>query len=151
MSRWYNALKQIVNEPRQADADDEPERMAQAAAVLLLEMAATDKAMGSAELEAIHQAMQDAFDMDAEAIEEVMAEAGSLQRQSVSLHRFTERIRTGMSSEQRIGLVEQLWRVAYADGHLDRYEEHLLRRLADLLGIPHNEFIRTKLKVAESG
>lgn len=148
VSRWYNALKEIVNSPVDDQAGEPGERLAEAAAVLLLEMAATDSHMKPAELDAVHEAMKRAFGMDTEAIEEVVGEARTLQHQSVSLHRFTESLRTGMDNEARYGLIEHLWRVAYADGHLDRYEEQLLRRLADLLGVPHAEFIRTKLKVA---
>ena len=43
-------------------------------------------------------------------------------------------------------MVELLWRVAYADGDLDKYEEHLVRRIADLIHVPHSVFIRMKHK-----
>ena len=140
-----------MGKPVHVDEREHSERLAEAAAVLLLEMAATDQGMGERELEAVHDAMRGAFGMDDEAVREVMQEAGELQRQAVSLHRFTEQIRTGLANERRVELMENLWRVAYADGHLDRYEEHFIRRLADLLGVPHREFVRTKLRVGGSG
>ena len=48
------------------------------------------------------------------------------------------------SQEEKNHIVELLWEVAYADGELDKYEEHLVRKLADLIYVPHRSFIRAK-------
>ena len=64
---------------------------------------------------------------------------------SVSLHEFTSQLRAAPAPEQRADLVEWLWRVAWADERLGAHEEHLVRRIADLLAVPHSEFIRRKL------
>ena len=53
------------------------------------------------------------------------------------------------SAPEKVDLFSCLWQVAYADGRIDKYEEHLLRRIADLLHISHRDFIRTKLAVQE--
>lgn len=55
-----------------------------------------------------------------------------------------------MDPDQRAELVEWLWRVALADARLDKYEEAMVRRVADLLGVPHHEFIRRKLLAREA-
>jgi uncharacterized tellurite resistance protein B-like protein len=56
-------------------------------------------------------------------------------------------ISAAYSHEERVQLVENLWEVAFADQHLDRYEDHLIRKIADLLHVRHSDFIRTKLAV----
>ncbi|PKL95032.1 MAG: hypothetical protein CVV18_07030 [Gammaproteobacteria bacterium HGW-Gammaproteobacteria-8] len=84
---------------------------------------------------------------DAEA---VLEQARQLQQDSSSMHDFTYRLRTRMDPQARAELVEWLWKVAFADGRLDRHEEHLIRRLADLLGTPHHEFIRRKHQARSS-
>ena len=52
--------------------------------------------------------------------------------------------------EQKIHLIEQLWRVAFADQELDRYEEALVRKISELLHVPHRDFIQAKHRVQES-
>ncbi len=141
MTHWFEQLKSIVNrhEPG-ADANT----MARAAAVVLLEIAAADDQMSEAELEVVHQAVHRDFDLSAAEVEELLCEAHELREQAVSLHDFTRSLRTGLTRDQRDALVGWLWKVALADGRLDRFEEQLMRRLADLLGVPHAEFIRRK-------
>lgn len=144
MTSWFNALSNIIS-PEDTGASEED--LPQAAAVLLLEMAAADHESDPAELQAVQQAMGRAFDLDADELERLIERAHGLQKESVSLHDYTRQLRLGLEPEQRAALIESLWRVAHADGRIDRYEEHLLRRLADLLGVPHKEFIRRKLAV----
>ncbi len=141
MTDWFERLTRIVNrhEPR-ADAHALP----RAAAVLLIEMAMADQDGGSAELEVIHRAIAQAFDIGAEELSELIEEAHARQAEAVSLHEYTRTLRAGMKPQARAELVEWLWRVAFADGRIDRHEEHLVRRLADLLGVNHREFIRRK-------
>ena len=62
-------------------------------------------------------------------------------------YQFTSQINLAFSSAQKVKLIEHLWRVAYGDGTLHKYEEHLIRKLADLLHVPHEGFIATKLRV----
>jgi len=69
----------------------------------------------------------------------------------VSLYQFTGLINQHFTPEQKVRVVEMLWQVAYADGHLDPYEEALVRKIADLIHVPHRQFIQAKHRVAESG
>jgi uncharacterized tellurite resistance protein B-like protein len=139
---WFERLSGIINrhEPS-ADAHSLP----RAAAVLMIEMALVDQGSSQAEFAIIHQAMQAAFGLQPAELDELIEQAHRTQRESASLHAFTSELRGGLQPEQRAELVEWLWRVAYADGRLDHHEEHLVRRVADLLGVPHHEFIRRKL------
>ena len=71
---------------------------------------------------------------------------------SHSLHPFLRRINRHFDPEQKAEILEDLWRVAFADGRLDKYEEYHIRRIADLLHLPHSAFIRAKHRAeAERG
>ena len=66
------------------------------------------------------------------------------------MYEFTRLINDHYSYEQKTGLVENLWRLAFADENLDKYEEGLIRRVADLIHVSHGDFIKTKLKIRGS-
>ncbi|MES9885425.1 MAG: TerB family tellurite resistance protein, partial [Candidatus Sedimenticola sp. 6PFRAG1] len=66
---------------------------------------------------------------------------------SISLDQFTVLLDRDLVPDQKIVLLEMLWEVAFADGRIDKYEEYLIRKLADLLHVPHRGFIQAKLKV----
>lgn len=146
MSSILDSLRQIVN---RHESTEDVHAMPRAAAVLLIEMAMTDAGGEEAERQLIERLMLENFDLDPAEFEELIAEAGRQQREAVSLHDYTHQLRSVMHADQRAELVGWLWRVAYADGRLDRHEEHLVRRLADLLGVPHREFIRQKHLAAD--
>ncbi|MFU8831830.1 MAG: TerB family tellurite resistance protein [Wenzhouxiangella sp.] len=141
LTDWFENLKRIVN---RHEPSDDPHALPRAAAVLMLEMAVTDEGSEDAEIEVIHQAMKKAFGLEPAELDELIEQAHGLRDQTASMHAFTRELKIGLESGQRAELIEWLWRVAYADGRLDRHEELLVRRLADLLGVPHEEFIRRK-------
>ena len=70
---------------------------------------------------------------------------------SHDLYQFTSQVNRVCNETEKLRLVEQLWRVASADSVIHKYEEHLIRRIADLLHVPHRDFIVAKLRAAESG
>ena len=65
-------------------------------------------------------------------------------KEAIALHPFTRIVHATFSDAEKIRLFECLWHVALGDGRLDKYEEHMLRRIADLLYVSHRDFIRTK-------
>ncbi|MDT8408740.1 MAG: TerB family tellurite resistance protein [Wenzhouxiangellaceae bacterium] len=147
MSNLLDRLKQIVNRHEPAeDADALP----RAAAILLIEMGLSDEGGDVAERRVIEQAIRAHFDLEPAELDELLAEAARQQRQTASLHEFTHRLRTSLAAGVRADLVEWLWKVAYADGRVDPHEEQLVRRLSDLLGVAHREFIRRKHRAAAS-
>lgn len=141
MSNLLDNLKQII---RQHEPEADEHALPRAAAVLLLELAVADAAIDDSERQVIEQAILEHFDLEVAEVRALIEEAGRRQRESHSLHEFTHELRTRLAPEARGELVEWLWKVGFADGRLDRHEEHLVRRLADLLGVPHAEFIRRK-------
>ena len=138
---WFVNLKNIIN--RYEPAAD-PHSLPRAAAALMLEMALTDEGAAQVELDVIHQAMATAFAMDVAELQALLDQAHQARHQAVSLYDFTRQLRLGLEADDRAELVQWLWRVALADTRLDKHEELLVRRIADLLGVSHSEFIRRK-------
>ena len=118
-----------------------------ATAALLVEMMRADHEVRSGEREAVLRALAAAFDdLSPEETRDLLARAEERADDATSLYEFTRHINRQLDHEQKAHVVELLWRVAYADGGLDKYEEHLVRRIADLIHVPHSVFIRMKHK-----
>jgi uncharacterized tellurite resistance protein B-like protein len=146
----WQRLHGLLRNARDADKDQGPDGQAirLAAAVLLVEMARADADHPGPEREALRRELQTRFGLDAEAAQALLASAERTADRSVSLHGFLDDINTGLDYPQKLAVLKMLWQVAYADGRLDRHEEHLMRRFADLLHLAHADFIRLKLQVA---
>lgn len=123
----------------------EPREVATAA--LLLELARSDFSESAEEHEAIRHLLQRRFGLDDPAIDELIKNATKRANTSVSLHEFTHRLNRELPEEDKIEIIEMLWRVSHADGHIDKHEEHLIRRIAGLLHVSDSERVRMKLKV----
>ena len=124
-------------------------RRQMAAAVLLISVAKADQVMDAREQSTMQQALQRSFGLDKAEIAALLVLAEEEAAASTSDYAFTRLINQDFNDAEKSGLVSEMWRVAYADGDLHKYEEHLIRKIAVLINVPHNEFIRTKLKVAE--
>ncbi len=108
-------------------------------------MSRADFSADASEIATIRELLGRAYALGADDLEALLKEAGSRVDRSISLHDAVAAINSTLGPEERRNLIAMLWRVAYADGRLDKYEEALLRKLSDLLFIPHSEFIREKL------
>jgi len=131
---------------------DEPqasaERRAQiAAAVLLVEVARSDHDFTENERQAVLGSVQAKFGLNAAEAQELVALAESQSREAHDIYQFTSKIDASFSPEQKVRLIEELWRAAYADSVLHEQEEYLIRRVADMLHLSHSQFIAAKLRV----
>jgi len=131
----------------QANSD---EALRSATAVLLMEVARADMEIGDEERDAIHRLIEAHYDVKSGQAQELVASAEQLADDATSLYPFTRLINSECSLGDRISIVRMLWQVTYADGHVDAHEEHLVRKVADLLYVPHREFIRTRLQQGET-
>lgn len=123
-----------------------------ATAALLIEMVRADFHIEPEERRAALRTIQGAFQLGADETEELIRLAEQEADEAVSLYQFTNLIDRHFPQERKVQVVEMLWRIAYADGVKDMHEEHLVRKVADLLHVPHRDFIRTRHKVeAECG
>ena len=118
-----------------------------AVAQLLLEMARADFAQDAAEIATIRDLLSRAYSLSTEEIDGLLAQAGERVARSISLYDAVNVVNAALGHDERRELLKMLWLVAYADGKLDKYEEALLRKLADLLFVSHSDFIREKLTV----
>lgn len=138
------AIAQLFETAPQGNAEDEPQRLHLAAAILLFEVARSDHQLEAAELQRLEQVLREQWQLDQQSLVELMDVAGRESELSASLHQQVDTVNGSFSVEQKYQLLLGLWQVACADGTIHHYEELLVRRLADLLYIPHSEFIRAK-------
>jgi uncharacterized tellurite resistance protein B-like protein len=124
-------------------------RLQLATAALLIEMTRADGDIRPAEQEAVNRALQQAFQLSEAETGELISLAEQEAHDATCYHEFTRLINDNFSKEQKIQVVELLWEVAYADREMEMYEEHLVRKLADLLYLRHDEFIQAKLRVQQ--
>lgn len=131
--------------PQGTDAGQEQDRpLRLAVAALLLEMTRMDDTIQAEECAAVEGAIRAHFDLSPEETRDLLDLAEAQRREATDYFQFTSLINQHYSPEQRVQVVEQLWRVAYADAELHRYEEHLVRKVAELLHVPHGACIAAK-------
>lgn len=141
-------------EQRIAAAPDEPgpareKREHLAAAALLVEVMRSDDRFADEERRAVLVSLQRRFHLDDAEAAELLALAETQARDAHDLFQFTSRINASFPPAGKVRLIEELWRVAYADAVLHKYEEHFIRRVADLLHVPHSAFIAAKLRALD--
>lgn len=120
-----------------------------ATAALLFEVARSDFEQDEAEYETIARHLKEAFDLSPDELERVTTESEHRVEHATSLYEFTRTINDHCTPKERIALIEAMWQVAYADGELSKYEDHLIRRTAELLYVAHSDFIRGKHRAQE--
>ncbi len=118
------------------------------AGALFAQMAVVDHDLDDAETATIRSLLQITFSLAAESVDEVLAEAKLQAERSTSLYEFTSALNRSCTPQEKYQIILGLWQIAYADGRLDKYEEHFVRRAAELLHIHHTDFIRAKLEVS---
>jgi uncharacterized tellurite resistance protein B-like protein len=115
-----------------------------ATATLLMEISRADSHVDSDERRVIEQALRRLFDLGAEEARRLAAAAEDEAEGAVSLYPFTRRVDKEFSPARKKKIVELLWRVSFADGELDKYEEYMIRKIADLLHVSHADFMHAK-------
>ena len=115
-----------------------------AAAALMIEVLKSDFEYRDEEWAALRTALEEHLDLTHEEIEQVIELANAEVEHAVSLHGFTRCIINSYSMQERVDLVEMLWRVAWADDVLSDNEQHLMRKISSLLYIPHKDYIGAK-------
>lgn len=118
-----------------------------AACALFLEMAHIDGEFSDVERERIVSALQSDFQLSGDDITALMNATKKELEDSIDLWQFTNRINEHFGIEDKIRILETVWKVAYADGTLDRHEDYLVHKMAELLRLSHKQLIQAKLKV----
>jgi len=115
-----------------------------ACAVLLCEVMRADHEIDESEEIAVKQMLHNHFHLDTSQVEEVMEQALSHSEEANDLYFFTSKINKQCDIPQKIHIVELLWQLAYADGEVASIEQHIIRKIADLLHLRHHEYISAK-------
>jgi uncharacterized tellurite resistance protein B-like protein len=136
--RFFDSRLEAGNEPPGEDA------LALATAALLVEIMRADREADESERARIVEVLEATFSLPRSELEELTRLAEAEAEEAHDLYQFTRLVNERYGQPERIALVRNLWRVAFADGDLDRHEEHLVRRVADLLHVRHSDFIRAK-------
>lgn len=126
---------------------DKQEQIRIATCVILLEVAKSDDEFSSIEKTTIEAILKKDFRISEEAIEDLMEIAQTKREESIDLWEFTHLINENYSKQEKKKIVEEAWKVVYADNKLDSYEDHLVHKLARLLGLDHSDLIEAKLKI----
>jgi uncharacterized tellurite resistance protein B-like protein len=118
-----------------------------AAAALMVEAARLDGAFEPAERQRIRELLEQRFHLPPDMAGRLLEQAERTATESVAWQGFTQAIKDALEPEQRVGIVEMLWEVAYADGELHDYEASLLRRVAGLLYVGDRDSGEARLRV----
>ena len=123
---------------------DSDEHVRLATAALFVEMTRADFEIAAAEDRMVLESIQSTLDIGPQQAEELLELAKAEASEAVELFQFTRLVDREFSNERKADIVQCLWEVALADSYLDRHEERLVRKVADLLHVPHSEFIAAK-------
>ena len=132
---------------QQEEVKTESHKPELAAAALLVEIMNADHALSDEESETIKAILFETLFITADIADELLATAKQQVHEATDLFQFTEVLNTNYSYDEKVSLIESLWKVAYSDKQLDKYEEHMIRRIADLLHVSHSDFMQTKNRI----
>jgi uncharacterized tellurite resistance protein B-like protein len=121
-----------------------------ALAALLVHAMAIDGVISPAERKTLEELLARRFSLAAEDLQTLIDDATAAEQEAVDLYRFTSVLKRQMDEEARIRVVESLWEIAYADGKSHEFEENLVWRVAELLGVNPRDRIAQKRAVAEN-
>ncbi|MAJ87981.1 MAG: TerB family tellurite resistance protein [Cellvibrionales bacterium TMED148] len=134
--------KQILNAQEDVP-ENRPEELATAA--LLIEVMIVDGNLAEQELASISRTLQTLLNLSAEDVGDLVALSQAEVDQATSLYEFTSLINQHFDLNQKMDLMTSMWRVAFADGHLDKHEENIIRKVSELIHLRHGEYIKCKL------
>lgn len=150
-----NALKKLFNvdstqDTAGVDAPSEEQLLPAAAAMLLLEVAWADHNMSDDEIALIVRSLQQLFDLQEPFVSQLVKDAREKHNSSVGVYEYTRTLNDSLNEEEKFQLLVQLWRLALSDQDLHALEEHVIRRISELLYVSHSRFIAAKQKARAS-
>lgn len=137
--------------PNRPAGDDGSRRddLGLATAALMVEAALMDGHMDDDERTAITRLLGDHFDLDPDQAAELLEAGHKAVMDTGQLYGFTKIIKDRFDNEERVRMIEMLWEVAYADGHVHHFESNLVRRLAGLLYVSDRESGSARKRVVD--
>lgn len=120
-----------------------------ATAVMLVEVMRADTSFHAGEREAVLVALRDTFTLSDDEALRLAELAEATAQKATDLYTFTSRINERFEMPQKLRMIEQMWRVAYADGHLNEHERHVMWRIADLLHVPQGAYVHARMRAQQ--
>jgi uncharacterized tellurite resistance protein B-like protein len=150
-----DSLKRFFNQPAAGGAEasgrDTEHDVRIATCALFLEMARIDEKFTAEEMDTVLSVMREKYGLSREHTDALVAEADKELAESVDLWQFARLINKNYSIDEKIEVIETMWRMVYVDGKMDAYEHYLMSKLKNLLRLSHDQLIGAKLRVLNSG
>lgn len=145
----FNRILNLLQGEGEVAKESRFERVQVATCALLMEVAHSDGHYQSVEATIVHDLLAKKFDLSAAAVAELIDYSQQQREESLDLFQFAREINAHFSRAEKLDVMEGIWRVIYADGTLDKYEDALARQLAALLRLDHKDVIGRKLMVLD--
>ena len=145
-----NKIKELITKfgnKEEIEKESDLSQLNNACAALLVEIAFADKEFDETEKTSLKLTLMDTYAIEEADIDEIIKDAENTVAESTSLYGYTRIVNDEFEYDDKLSLLKNLWKVAYADGDLDKYEEHLIRKISDLIHISHSDYINIKLEV----
>jgi len=144
--RFLDQVVQAISKPHSTDSGGEVREAAlrMATAVLMLDVARADHVFDESEFERVLELVEKHFGMSPDDAAELVNAADEKAENLVSLHEFTQLLHNNLDESEKARIVGLLWKVAYADGRLDKFEDSLVRKISDLLHVSRGRSMRLK-------
>jgi uncharacterized tellurite resistance protein B-like protein len=144
----FNKFFKKHKTPSLAGSEEVSEHSLQlATAALLIEMMRADAEITGDERRMVMKTIRTRFHLTEEESDALLQFAEEKIRKATGYYEFTSLINKGFTYEQKVKVIENLWEIAFTDKSLDKHEEHMVRKIADLIYVEHKDFIDAKLRV----
>ena len=143
----FDKLAQLFSATKTPTETDEQHLSQLAATALLIELCRADNSVDAVEIAEVISIAQSTFKLSEQAAEKLLEDAQQKNNEATSLFEFTEIINNYFDKAAKYQLIKNIWQVAYADKKIDQHEDHLIRKVADLIYVGHGDFIRAKHEV----
>ena len=139
--------KKLIKKEEEETPSSVMSRVDLTCAALLVEVMNSDHELDEREHQEFMAVLQQSYNIAEADLEELIQLAKDEAFEATSLYEFTKLINDSYDYEQKIELIENMWRIAFSDKRLDKYEDHLIRKVSELIYVSHSDFIKTKLKI----
>ncbi|MCW8848754.1 MAG: TerB family tellurite resistance protein [Melioribacteraceae bacterium] len=144
-----NYLKELFINNSEEEIEKNTHKLEIAACALLMEIANADEEFSDEERVKIIELMKKKFNLSEEEALNIISKSEEEIQKSVSIYEFTDILNNNLNNDEKYSILKHLWRIAYADGNLDAYEDHYIKKISNNLHIYNQERIAAKLEVKE--
>ncbi len=142
-------IKNLISNFSKQEEDKEEDKISsldKACSALLIEVAYADRVFDESEIISLKESLKETYKLDDEIIDELILDAKKTVDESTSLYEYTRVVNDEFTYSDKLELLSRIWKLAFADGNLDKYEDHIIRKISDLIHVSHSDFIKIKLE-----